>query len=90
MINFKVVTPDGLVWNADVEFINLKTSMGEITVLPNHIPLVATLAKGIVKIKSDSKIFKAECFDGVLEVKKGSQAVIISSHCSKFMEEEES
>ncbi len=87
-MNLKVVTPDGVVWNAEVDFVNLKTTLGEITVLPKHIPLITTLEFGMVRVRSDGRDFRAECSGGVLEVKKDSQAIIITEHCSKFLAEE--
>lgn len=88
MINLKVVTPRGLMWDDGVASVNLKTTTGEITILPNHIPLVSTLEKGMVKIVSKGKKMRSEILGGVLEVKKGSQVVIISTEASKFLEED--
>lgn len=88
MINLKVVTPDGSVWDGEVESINLKTTMGEITVLPRHIPLVSTLEKGMVKISNGGKKLRAEISGGVLEVKEGSSVVIITPYSSSFLDED--
>ncbi|HEY4480096.1 MAG TPA: ATP synthase F1 subunit epsilon [Candidatus Paceibacterota bacterium] len=88
MINLKVITPHGLIWDGEVASVNLKTTSGEITVLPNHIPLVSTLEKGMVKIVSEGKKLRAEIAGGVLEVKRGSHIVIITTEASKFLEED--
>ncbi|MFA6551781.1 MAG: ATP synthase F1 subunit epsilon, partial [Patescibacteria group bacterium] len=49
--------------------ITVPTKMGEITVLPNHIPLVASLMPGVIEIKtSDNKIETIAVSGGFIEV----------------------
>lgn len=51
IIKFEIVTPERIVLKEDILQITLPTKMGEITVLPNHIPLVSSLLPGVVHIK---------------------------------------
>lgn len=85
-MHFKMVTPDGVLWDGEVESVNLKTTMGEITVLPRHVPLIATVEKGIVRVVSGDNVYTSECDSGVLEVKRGSEVILLSSNASKFLE----
>ncbi len=85
-IHLKMVTPDGVLWDGEAESVNLKTTMGEITVLPNHIPLIATVEKGLVRVVSGDSIYTSECDSGVLEVMKGSEVILLSSNASNFLE----
>lgn len=50
-INFEIVTPERVVLKEEISQITAPTKMGEITVLPNHIPLVASLTPGVVHVK---------------------------------------
>ena len=50
-INFEIVTPERVVLKEEITQITLPTKMGEITVLPNHIPLVVSLLPGVVHVK---------------------------------------
>jgi F-type H+-transporting ATPase subunit epsilon len=86
MIDFKMVTPDGIIWDGPVDSVNLKTTMGEITVLPQHVPLIATVEKGVVRIESNNNSYNSKCDGGVLEVKKGSEVVLLAGNASKFLE----
>lgn len=43
MLSVKIITPLGLYLEGEVEAIHVKTVEGEVTLLPNHIPLVAML-----------------------------------------------
>ena len=48
MINFEIATPERVVYKEQVDSLTLPTRDGEITVLPNHIPLVAVLVPGAI------------------------------------------
>ena len=50
-IQFEIVTPERVVLKEEITQITLPTKMGEITVLPNHIPLVSALLPGVVHVK---------------------------------------
>jgi len=50
-IKFEIVTPERVVLKEEITQITLPTKMGEITVLPNHIPLVASLLPGVIHVK---------------------------------------
>ncbi len=50
---FKVVTPERLVKELKVLQVTLPTTMGEITVLPHHIPLVAAVVSGEIAVHDE-------------------------------------
>ncbi|MEH7180677.1 F0F1 ATP synthase subunit epsilon [Neobacillus vireti] len=50
-IKVSVVTPDGPVYESDVEMVVTKAQSGELGILPGHIPMVAPLAIGVVRLK---------------------------------------
>lgn len=49
-ILFEIVTPEQTVLREEIVQITVPTKMGEITILPNHIPLVATLRAGVIEV----------------------------------------
>lgn len=49
IINFEIVTPERTVLKQEVQQVTAPTKQGEITVLPNHIPLVASLLPGVIE-----------------------------------------
>lgn len=51
-IHFEIVTPERVVLREEVRQVTVPTKMGEITVLPDHIPLVASLLAGVVHVKT--------------------------------------
>ncbi|MEH7011234.1 F0F1 ATP synthase subunit epsilon [Neobacillus niacini] len=50
-IKVSVVTPNGPVYESDVEMVITKAQSGELGILPGHIPMVAPLAVGVVRLK---------------------------------------
>lgn len=47
----KIISPDRVFYEDDVEMVELRTSEGEIGVLKGHIPLTAILVPGVLHIK---------------------------------------
>eukprot|EP01018_Ginkgo_biloba_P002480 Gb_04062 [translate_table: standard] len=50
-LNLRVLTPNRVVWDSEVEEIISSTNSGQIGVLPNHTTLVTTIDIGIMKIR---------------------------------------
>ncbi len=76
-IKFQIATPERVVFSASaVESITLPTEMGEITILPDHLPLVANLVPGemIVRIGGE-EIFLAVS-GGFIEVSPSKVTVL--------------
>lgn len=48
IINLKIVTPERLLFEGEVTQVTLPSTLGEITILPHHIPLLSTLVAGEV------------------------------------------
>lgn len=67
-IAVSIVTPDGPVYDADAEMVSTKALSGELGILPGHIPMVAPLAIGAVRIKKEGKTDLVAVSGGFLEV----------------------
>ncbi|WP_059171853.1 F0F1 ATP synthase subunit epsilon [Bacillus sp. FJAT-27445] len=68
-IKVSVVTPDGPVYDADVEMVSTKAQSGELGILPGHIPMVAPLQIGAVRMKKEGKTELVAVSGGFLEVR---------------------
>jgi len=63
-----------ILFQGNAQSLNVKTVMGEITVLDNHETLITVLSAGIVKVVDENK--KEHFFEivsGFLEVKPGNE-----------------
>ena len=68
-VEVNVVTPDGPVFNGEAEMVSTKATSGELGILPNHIPMVAPLQIGAVRIKNGGKTEYVAVSGGFLEVR---------------------
>lgn len=78
MATFKleVITPLKKVLEMEVERVILRTSEGDMGILAKHAPLVAELAVGEMKIKSNGTEERFFVAGGFLEVSKGRTLVL--------------
>ena len=53
LVKFEIATPERVVFKKDIKQVTVPTTSGEITVLPNHIPLISTLKPGVIEIKDE-------------------------------------
>jgi F-type H+-transporting ATPase subunit epsilon len=54
-IKITVVTPEGKVFEGDVDFISVPAKSGSMGILPRHVPIIAQLKIGILKLVSEGK-----------------------------------
>ncbi|NLM96857.1 MAG: F0F1 ATP synthase subunit epsilon [Halanaerobiaceae bacterium] len=76
-IRLEVVTPFGLVYRDDIDYLKAPAVDGEIGILPQHAPLVTGLEIGILHVKKGGEEFKIAISEGFLEVKPDNINVIV-------------
>lgn len=79
-LKFKIVTPEKVVFEQEIDSVTLPTQTGQITVLPNHVPLLSALQAGEMIIKTDSKEIPLAIAGGFVEVKPGSEVVVLTEN----------
>ena len=67
-MKLKVVTPTGGFYDGEVSMVELTTTEGEIGVYPNHIPLTAVVAPGVLKIHEDGGEKEAALLSGFITI----------------------
>jgi F-type H+-transporting ATPase subunit epsilon len=72
-LKLKIVTPERLVLEEMVDQVSLPTTLGEITVLPDHIPLITNLTLGDVVAMVNGEYVPMAVYGGFLEVKKNEK-----------------
>lgn len=84
-IHLKITTPERVVLADDVNEVVLPTTMGEIGILPHHIPLVAVLAPGEIRVKKDTDELLLAVSGGFIEVQP--KRVIVLADTAEHAEE---
>ena len=73
----EVLTPDGEVFNDEVEMLSTRTAVGSIGILANHQPLLAMLDPTELRLyKSDSEVVRYAQGEGFLQM-TGDRALIL-------------
>ena len=67
-MKLKVVTPTGGFYDGEVSMVELTTTEGEIGIYPNHIPLTAVVAPGVLKIHEDGGEKEAALMSGFITI----------------------
>src|SRR3989338_443477 len=93
-LKLKIVTPDRLVLEEIVEQVSLPTTLGEITVLPDHIPLITELTSGDIVVVVGGEHVPFAVVGGFLEVKQNKEGITevavladFAEHVSELSEE---
>ncbi len=93
-LKLKIITPERLILEEEVESVIIPTIEGEITVLANHIPLIVSLTSGNIVANSNGEDIPMAVVGGFVEVKKEKKetTVIIladfAEHISEISDKE--
>ncbi len=73
----EVLTPEGEMFNEEVEMVSTRTTLGEIGILANHEPVLATLEPTELRLyRSDTEIVRFAQSEGYLQV-GGNHAMLL-------------
>jgi F-type H+-transporting ATPase subunit epsilon len=73
----EIITPDKKVFEGEVNLVNVPGSKGNFTMLKNHAPIISTLEKGVITVKSISgKEHQFNVNGGVVE-NAGNKIIIL-------------
>lgn len=87
-LQFKIVTPERVVFEDTVDGVVLPTTEGEITLLPHHIPLVTLLSAGVLRIKKGNEEILLAVSGGVVEI-DGKRIIVLADTAERADELEE-
>lgn len=79
----KIVTPDGITYENEIDQISVSTQKGEITILPHHIPLISVLKAGEVRILKAGQEIDMAVSTGVLEVRPNNEVYILADSAER-------
>lgn len=76
-IKFEIVTPERVVLKQEALQVTVPTTSGEITILPDHIPLVSILRPGVIEVKRVDNIVEIMSVSGgFIEVLKDKIVIL--------------
>lgn len=89
-LHLKVVTPEKLLIDEEVNQVNVSTEQGQIGILPHHINLMAKLEPGELIIKKGGKVDALAIGDGFIQVANNTLTVMtdLASYAADIDEKE--
>ena len=78
-VTVNIVTPDGPVYDSEVSMVIAVTATGEMGVLPGHIPTVAPLGIGAVRLKKENSTELVAVSGGFLEIRPEKVTILAQS-----------
>lgn len=72
-----ILTPDREIFAGEAESVTLPGSEGSFQILNMHAPIISTLGKGTIKVKTAEKEFLFQSQDGVVEVLQNKVIILV-------------
>jgi F-type H+-transporting ATPase subunit epsilon len=82
-INLEITTPERTVYAQEVDSVTLPTREGEITVLPNHIPLVGLISAGALVARVGENEDYLAVSGGAFEILPSNRCVILTDSADR-------
>lgn len=77
-IELEIVTPERVAFKEEVDQVTIPTKSGEITIMPNHIPLVSMIQTGVITAKKGEEEIYLSIAGGFLEVRPPRKVIILA------------
>jgi F-type H+-transporting ATPase subunit epsilon len=83
ILKFKIVTAERVVYENEILQASIPTASGEITVLPDHLPIVSILQTGEIKLKDKDGDQSIAVAGGFLEMRVGNELIILADKAER-------
>lgn len=77
MLKLRIIAPDKLVFEGEVESVTLPGTVGSFTVLKNHAPIISSLEKGKIAYKEANGPVEVSVKSGFAEVKDNVLSICV-------------
>nr|QYB21772.1 ATP synthase CF1 epsilon subunit [Libocedrus plumosa]BBN66673.1 ATP synthase CF1 epsilon chain [Libocedrus plumosa] len=78
-LNLRVLTPNRVVWDSEVQEIILTTNSGQMGVLPNHIAMVTALDIGVMKIRLNAQWSTMALMGGFAKINNDEITLLVNN-----------
>lgn len=78
-IKLEIVSPDKVVYSADIDMLIVRSTAGELGILPHHAPLVTGIVPHAMRVKQDGGEILIAVAGGFMEVQPDKISVLASA-----------
>ncbi|MCL2220787.1 MAG: ATP synthase F1 subunit epsilon [Oscillospiraceae bacterium] len=79
LFNLKILTPERVFFDGEVEAVSADAPDGNVTILADHVPFIMPVVVGDIKIKKDGKWNESVNSEGFLEVRLDGVLIFVQS-----------
>ena len=79
VLSVSIVTPDGRVYDHESSFLVVTTKLGQLGILPNHVPIITSLEVDEVRVKHGDSEDKIAVNGGFLEFSNNTATIVADS-----------
>lgn len=76
LFTLEIISPERKFYEGQVNFVEMKTSEGEIGVYKNHIPMTSIIVPCVIKMHEENEVKKAAIHGGFVEILKDKITVM--------------
>lgn len=78
-MKLKIVAPERIFYEGESSFLEFTTTEGDMGVYPNHIPLTAIIAPGVLRIHDKDTVKEAALMSGFIQILQDSVTILAES-----------
>lgn len=78
-MKLKIVAPERIFYEGESSFLEFTTTEGDMGIYPNHIPLTAIIAPGILRIHENNAVKEAALLSGFIQILQDSVTILAES-----------
>lgn len=78
-MKLKIVAPERIFFEGDTTFLEFTTTEGDMGVYPDHIPLTAIVAPGVLRIHDGDDVKEAALMSGFIQILKDQVTILAES-----------
>jgi len=75
-MELKIISPEGMFYEGEANFVEFTSVEGRMGVYPNHIPLTTVLEPCVVRVHKDDDIKQVEITGGFIEIQKAQVTIM--------------
>ncbi|HIW71237.1 MAG TPA: F0F1 ATP synthase subunit epsilon [Candidatus Levilactobacillus faecigallinarum] len=79
VLSVSIVTPDGRVYEHEATFLVVVTKLGQLGILPNHVPVITSLEVDEVRVQHDGEEDRIAVNGGFLEFSNNTATIVADS-----------
>lgn len=78
-MKLKIVAPERIFYEGESSFLEFTTTEGDMGIYPNHIPLTAIIAPGVLRIHEKDTVKEAALLSGFIQILQDSVTILAES-----------